>query len=221
MKKLLVAAVLVTVASLSAQALPPPFPRPNATKLLETDAAVVWNIVWPKGQPTPMHRHIYDQVGTYYARGGRRITNTDGSARDAMTEVGSISTTRKGTTHIEEGTTDPPLQAVFLELKRDEGAATASGTPPPPRPGAKLVHDEARAHVWDVTPAPAASYRYSAPTDTVVVWLGEGTVRISVENGASEDLKVIPGTMRYVKKGTRQTETVVAGAPRQIIFELK
>jgi len=220
MKLLISTLMALTVVTAAAQELPPPFPRVNATKLLETDAVVVWNIVWPKGQPTPMHRHIYDQVGTYYARGGRRITNTDGTKREAMTEVGNISTTRKGTTHIEEGTTDPPLQAVFLELKREAGNGYVGGFAVAPRSGATQVHDEERARVWDVTPATGATSRYSAPTDTVVVWLGEGTVRIAGESGAPEELKVAPGTMRYIKKSIRETETVVSGTPRQIIFEL-
>ena len=80
--------------------LPPPFPRTNATRLLDNERINVWDIVWPQGQPTALHRHIYDQVGTYYARGGRKITTPDGESRTNMTEVGSLSTTRKGTTHI-------------------------------------------------------------------------------------------------------------------------
>src|SRR5215510_9119617 len=108
--------VLVVTATLMAQELPPPFPRTNATKLFENDRINVWDVVWPRGQPTVLHRHIYDQVGTYYERGGRVITTADGEKRGAVTEVGSLSTTRKGTTHIEEGTSDPPIRAVFIEL---------------------------------------------------------------------------------------------------------
>jgi hypothetical protein len=78
--------------------LPPPFPRTNATELLEKERIAVWDIVWPKGQPTAMHRDPHDHVGTYYARGGRIITRPDGSKRENMTEVGSLSTTKKGTT---------------------------------------------------------------------------------------------------------------------------
>ena len=52
-------------AARSQSALPPPFPRANAKKLLDTDRITVWDIVWPKGQATAMHRHVYDQVGTY------------------------------------------------------------------------------------------------------------------------------------------------------------
>ena len=125
MKRTLLILLPLLLAAVAAQDLPPPFPRTNATKLLETDRINVWDIVWPKGQPTALHRHVYDQVGTYYARGGRLITATDGTERRGMTEVGSLSTTRKGTTHVEEGTTDPPLRAVFIELKKDE----PSGTP--------------------------------------------------------------------------------------------
>ena len=146
--------------------LPPPFPRTNATKLLETDRFVVWDIVWPKGQPTAMHRHVYDQVGTYYARGGRLITLPDGTTRPAMTEAGNLSTTEKGTTHIEEGTTEPPLRAVFIELKKEgpSGLPEVSRDLPPafPRDGAKPLLDDERVTIWDYTwkaGAPRFTYR--------------------------------------------------------------
>src|SRR5262245_36902171 len=147
--------ILVVTAASMAQELPPPFPRTNATKLFENDRINVWDIAWPRGQPTALHRHIYDQVGTYYARGGRVITTADGEKRSNVTEVGSLSTTRKGTTHVEEGNTDPPLRAVFIELKQE----TASGLPdadvgsPPsfPRDGAKQILDDDRVAAWDYT----------------------------------------------------------------------
>src|SRR5207248_4330269 len=137
---------------LSAQpSLPPPFPRKNAVKLLETDKIVVWDIVWPKGQPTAMHRHPHDQVGTYYARGGRVITQPDGTTRSNMTEVGSLSTTRKGTTHIEEGASDPPLRAVFIELLNDTGpTAPAPDASAVSHSGARQVLDDDRVTAWDL-----------------------------------------------------------------------
>ena len=61
----IVLAALGSALVLAAQSYPPAFPRTNATKLVETDRIVVWDIVWPKGQPTPMHQHVHDQVGTY------------------------------------------------------------------------------------------------------------------------------------------------------------
>jgi hypothetical protein len=208
----------------AAQDLPPPFPRTNATKLLETDRINVWDIVWPKGQPTALHRHVYDQVGTYYARGGRLITATDGTERRGMTEVGSLSTTRKGTTHVEEGTTDPPLRAVFIELKKDapSGAAAASvGAPAFPRDGAKQVLDDDRVTAWDYTwTSGAQTLKYRAPLDTVVVWLGEGSARLAGK-GAPTSFEVKPGTMRYLAKGADETLEVTSGSPRTLFFQLK
>src|SRR5215831_2292443 len=157
MQKAVLACLLlvVTATVIAQQELPPPFPRANATKLFENDRVNVWDVVWPRGQPTVLHRHIYDQVGTYYQRGGRVITTPDGEKRSSVTEVGSLSTTRKGTTHIEEGTTDPPLRAVFIELKQDGPSGTAPadshGPSPFPREGAKQLLDDARVRVWDAT----------------------------------------------------------------------
>jgi hypothetical protein len=205
--------------------LPPPFPRTNATKLLETERINVWDVVWPRDQPTALHRHIYDQVGTYYAPGGRVITALDGTERRGMTEVGSLSTTRKGTTHVEAGTTDPPLRAVFIELKQaaPSGAAPLDVGPPGfPRDGLKPVLETDRVTVWDYTwTAGAHALRYRAPLDTVIVWLGEGTLRVTGADGAVSSLAVRPGTMRYLARGAGETLEMAAGSARTMFFQLR
>jgi quercetin dioxygenase-like cupin family protein len=206
-----------------AQTYPPAFPRQNATKLLETDRIVVWDIVWPKGQPSPLHRHVFDQVGTYYQTGGRAITQVNGTKSQNTTPVGNISTTRKGTTHIEEGTTDPPLRAVFIEMKRDMPSdRNADRSPAPPLPGAKQVHSEDRVTVWDFTwsaGATPANARYDR--DTTLVWLTPGTLRIQKDRGQGEVQTVKPGTFWYRARGTVETEELAGGTPRVIIFEFR
>ena len=197
----------------------------GTTVLFENDRINVWDIVWPRGQPTQMHRHIYDQVGTYYARGGRTITTPDGEKRSNMTEVGSLSATRKGTTHIEEGNTDPPLQAVFIELKKDtaSGAAPANVGPSPfPRADAKQVQDDDRVAAWDVTwTAGAAGFRYRAARETVVIWLGDGTLRVTTGSGSASTSAVTSGTMRHLDRGAGETLEMVSGSPRALFFQLK
>ena len=221
------ALLFVSVATLAAQQeLPPPFPRTNATKLLETDRIAVWDIVWPKGQPTAMHRHPYDQVGTYYARGGRVITTPDGEKRSNITEVGSLSTTRKGTTHIEEGNTDAPLRAVFIELKKDTAsglpAANVGGTPAFPREGAKQLLDDDRVTSWDYTwTSGAQSLRYRAAQETVIVWLGDGRLRVTPGTGAPTESDVKAGIMRHLERGSNETLVMVSGSPRALFFQLK
>jgi hypothetical protein len=218
--------VCVEVVVSTQSALPPPFPRANATQLLDTARITVWDIVWPKGQPTAMHRHVYDQVGTYYAGGGRLITTPDGEARTTMTEVGRLSTTRKGTTHVEEGTTDPPLRAVFIELKKESAAgllAADAGDPAPfPRDGATQVLDDERVTVWDYTWASGGQRSaYRAARETVVVWLGAGTLRVAQRDGAATTSEVKAGTMRHIAGGSNETFEMVNGSPRVMFFELK
>jgi hypothetical protein len=228
MKKcVLITLLLMCVVALSAQsALPPAFPRANATKLLETDRITVWDIVWPKGQPTAMHRHVYDQVGTYYARGGRLITTPDGAARTNITEVGTLSTTRKGTTHIEEGNTDPPLRAVFIELKRETASglpdADVGGPAPFPRAGAKQILDDDRVTAWDYTWASGSQgLRYRPARETVIVWLGAGKLRVTQRGGAATVSDVNAGTMHHLTGGSNETVEIVSGSPRAILFQLK
>ena len=49
--------------------LPPPFPRTGATKVLENERVIVWDVIWPTGAQTGMHRHPYDMTGVYLASG--------------------------------------------------------------------------------------------------------------------------------------------------------
>ena len=223
---LLLMGVVAVVALRAQSALPPPFPRTNATKLLDTDRITVWDIVWPKGQPTALHRHVYDQVGTYYARGGRLITTPDGASRAAVTEVGSLSTTRKGTTHIEEGNTDPPLRAVFIELKRETASglpdADVGGPAPFPRDGAKQILDDERVTAWDYTWASGSTgLQYRPARETVIVWLGAGKLRVTERDGAATVSDVNAGTMHHLTGGSNETVEIVSGSPRAILFQLK
>jgi hypothetical protein len=217
---------IVLTAVFALQSYPPAFPRTNATRLMETDRIVVWDIVWPKGQPTPMHRHVHDQVGTYYATGGRVITTPDGLRREATTPVGGLSTTRKGTTHIEEGTTDPPLRAVFIELKQDAGSGVAEaplqGAAAFPREGARQLLDDERVTVWDCTwtlGVRPSLVRYTR--DTVVVWLDKGTMRVTPDGKPAVTVAVAPGTMRYYPRGSAEVAEAIDGSPRAMIFSFK
>jgi hypothetical protein len=212
--------------SLAAQSYPPAFPRSNATKLLETDRFVVWDIVWPKGQPSPLHRHVYDQVGTYYAAGGRTITALDGTSRSTMTPVGALSTTRRGTTHIEEGTTDPPLRAVFIELKHDRasGAAETKSSLPPafPRDGAKPLLDDERVTIWDYTwKIGVSGVRAQHAHETVFIWLDQGRLRLTSQDGSAAMVDVAPGQIRRYERGTIETDEALEGAPRAMIVSFK
>jgi quercetin dioxygenase-like cupin family protein len=201
----MIASALLLTAVQAAQSYPPPFPRRGATRLLDNERVQVWNVAWPKGQPTPLHRHPYAMTGQYYAPGDRMITAVDGSKRPVSTKAGGIVWQLKGITHIEEGTSDPPLRAVMIELKQDapSGQTDASGTAPPfTASGAMPLLDNERVTVWDYTPPPKpVTHRHAH--DAVGVWI-EGQTPHAV----------------WIARGTTHA-TDMAGASRATIFELK
>ena len=110
--------VFLLVAAVTGQAaqLPPPFPRPGTTQLLENDAVAVWNVSWLK-QQYPLHTHRYDLVGVSYVEGDRIITPGNAPARLVNTKAWVFQTNRATVTHVEEGASDPPMRAVLIEVK--------------------------------------------------------------------------------------------------------
>src|SRR6185503_12597305 len=74
-------AVLALLVHLQPANLPPAYPRAGVTKILDNDRVQVWNIAWLKGEPSPLHRHIYDLVGVYYEPGDRMIISPEGAKR--------------------------------------------------------------------------------------------------------------------------------------------
>jgi len=184
-----VAAAFLAILIQSAGAnLPPPYPRPGAVKILDNDRVQVWNIAWLKDQPTALHRHIYDLVGVYYEPGDRTIISPEGAKRAVSTKAWDIAFQRTGLTHIEEGVSDAPLRAVFVEMKLpgSYGVDAASGGAtvfPGESATGKLDND--RVAVWELGPRSAATpHRHRRDAVVVAidgrspraVWIPRGTV---------------------------------------------
>jgi len=182
---------------------PPPFPRAGATRMIDNERVQVWNVSWPKGTPTPLHRHPYDMTGTYYAPGDRLITAVDGTKRPVTTAAGGIVWQLRGVTHIEEGTSDVPLRAVMIELK--EGGPRGQNETASFPSSAKQLLDNARVTVWELMRMPAPSgFPHKHSRDAVVVSI-EGQTPHAV----------------YVPRGTVQDKEPVPAASRIVVFELK
>jgi hypothetical protein len=165
-------------------------------------------------------------VGTYYAAGRRVITSLDGTKQEVTTEVGNLSSTKRGTTHVEEGTSDSPLRAVFIELLHDGPSgpldAGSSVAPAFPRDGAEKRVDDERVTVWDTTwPAGASTGPIRYPRNTVTVWLGTGSVRVTSSDGRATTEAIEPGAMGYREAGTVERMEVLSGSPRAVVFEIK
>lgn len=177
-------AATALVLLLQQPALPAAYPRPGTTKMFENDRIIVWNISWLK-QTYPLHRHPYDLVGVYYQPGDRMIVSTEGNRRPVSTKAGEIAFQRRGVTHIEEGASDPPLRAVFVEIKDEapSGATETSADGFPPG-AAKQLLDNERARAWEyITKAGPQPHRHGF--DAVVVGLKGNTPRATFVKGGT------------------------------------
>jgi hypothetical protein len=200
-----VAAVLLPLlAQASTAKLPPAYPRAGAVKILDTDRVQVWNIAWLKGQPSPLHRHLYDLVGVYYEPGDRMIISPEGSKRPVSTKAWDIAFQREGITHIEEGTSDAPLRAVFVEMKQTGpyGTEAAGDAPAFPGSGATQKLDNERVAVWEFMQSPSGRHRHTH--DAVVVAIDGQSPRAV-----------------FVKRGTVHADEGAGKASRFYVFEIK
>jgi hypothetical protein len=198
--------VIVLVAVIAGQAaqLPPPFPRPGTTPLLENDLVAVWNVSWLK-QQYPLHTHRYDLIGVSYADGDRIITQGSGPGRLVNTRAWVFQTNRANVTHVEEGASDPPMRAVLIELKTPAPRPAA----PDPADGLRQVvgapaWENNRAAAWVVMPGSSAPTHRHVGDAVELIFDGSTTPKAA-----------------FVPAGTVHAGPAPADGGRAYIFEIK
>ncbi len=201
---LLNAVVITAMLVLQAPDLPPPFPRPGTTQLLENGAVAVWDVSWLK-QQYPLHTHRYDLVGIAYAEGNRIITQGQAPGRLVPTKAWVFQTNRAGVTHVEEGASDPPMRAVLIEVKTP---AARDGRAEPPD-GLRQV---AGAPAWENNRAAA--------------WLISGGSSAHTHRHVGDAVELIfdgstTPTAAFVPSGTVHAGPAPGEAGRAYIFEIK
>jgi hypothetical protein len=199
--------VILLVAAVVGQAapLPPPFPRPGTTQLLENDVVAVWDVSWLQ-QQYPLHTHRYDLVGVSYVEGDRIITQGDGPGRRVTTKAWVFQTNRANVTHVEEGASDPPMRAVLIEVK-----------PPAPRASAAEPADGLR----QVVGAPAWENNRAA------AWLIMAGASGPTHRHVGDAVELIfegstpTPTATFVPAGTVHAGPTPGAGGRAYIFEIK
>ena len=198
----LLVAVLVLLAQ-AAQELPPPYPRPGTTKLLENDQVIVWDVAWLE-QRYPLHTHRYDLVGMSYVDGDRIILQDDGTRRRISTSAWTFQTQRAGVTHYEEGVGEPPMRSVQIELKS---------------PGPRAAPVAASESLRQLFGPPAAENARA-----VVFLLRSGSSTATHRHAADAVEIVFDGpqpAVTFVPSGTSHSGTAISASGRMYIFELK
>jgi hypothetical protein len=205
MKSFTVLSLLLAIVAGQSAELPPPFPRPGTTQLLENDVVAVWDVSWLK-QKYPLHTHRYDLVGVSYVEGDRIITQGQAPGRLVTTKAWVFQTNRANVTHVEEGASDPPMRAVLIEVK-----------PPAPRPASEEPADGLRkvlgAPAWDSNNRAAA-------------WLIAAGASAATHRHVGDAVELIfapsaPPKATFVPAGTVHAGPTPPEGGRAYIFELK
>lgn len=207
------------------QSYPNPYPRQNAGSVLTNDRVNIWQVTWPKGQPTAMHEHPFDQLSVTLTGGIVRVTRLGSDPIVNQSKVGSVAFTPKGTIHVEEGLSDFPQRKIMLELKPSPSPPMIAmdGVPPAfPREGAVKLLENDRVIAWDFTWKPGRTVARQDRLDSVTVFLEGGTIRYLADQGGARDTVRSAGEVVYSSHSqAAHTEEAIHESPRAVIVELK
>lgn len=214
--------VAITIGVLLLQAYPPPVPREGARLLHENDRVIVWELLWPKGKPTPVHQHDLEHVSIGIEQGPVLVKNADGTTFVGEGQkLGGVIYGQKGTVHSEEGQSDRSRRAIWVQLKDGVSVPVATKTAGDfPPSGTAKTFENSRVVVWDYrVPANLMEHRHAA--DYVEVSLAEGQVRRSGRDGRAELVEHQVGGVHVGRAGDVHSEQAVAGNPRVVVVEIK
>jgi hypothetical protein len=224
-----VLAAAATLAASSAQAemvgkypLVSALPRPGATQILDNNRGTVWDVIYPPGMSTGMHRHPTDFVGIELVETMLKVTTPDGQEHTNPIHRGQIYMLPKGLTHIEENVIGHPQRnSILIELK-DAAPHDYPGSGQAPlgftADGAKKVTDNNRVILWDWTTGPSKSFFQAH--DMFLVPMDPGTLTVAGDE-PSRTLPVAGGQVVFLPGGHIRTIQSTGGAVRVAVVELK
>jgi hypothetical protein len=229
---LVLAAALLAGAGLHAQEmvgkypLVPALPRPGATQILDNDRGRVWDVIYPPGMPTGMHRHPSDFVGVELVDTMLKVTTPDGQVRVNPIRRGQIYMLPKGLTHIEENVIgEPQRNSILLELK-DGGTPAYDNHSQAPTGfaalGQKQVTDNNRVTLWDAHWASGeAGKPFFQSHDMFIVPIDAGVLSITSPDDAAHTGPLSSGMVVFLKGGHVRTIQSTKGNVRAAVVELK
>jgi hypothetical protein len=157
--------------------LPPGWPRPGATLLVENDRGAAYNVVYPKDQPTPLHRHRYFFAGLDLNTATIRVTQPDGKSALHPVIKNRMWFLPKDLAHQEMSTTDPGRHTVVIDIKDKHvpEAANTSGLPAGKYADSQSkVVDNEHVIIWDCAWSPGAEPISGFETRDLFIAFAEG-----------------------------------------------
>jgi hypothetical protein len=161
----------------SSKELPPAWPRPGATLLVENDRGAAYNVVYPQGKPTSFHRHRYFFAGLDLNTATIKVTDTEGKFRLGPVIKNRMWFLPKDLTHQEMSTTDPGRHTVVIDIKEKTAPEVRNTTQYPTNNYAAFqtkVVDNERVVIWDCAWADGAAPTTSFNSRDMFVAIAEG-----------------------------------------------
>jgi hypothetical protein len=204
----------------------PALPRPGAALILENNRGNVWDVLYPPGLPTGMHRHPSDFVGVELTTSFLKVTQTDGKSSANLIKRGTMYMLPKGLTHEEEGVIGHPQRnTILIELKDSPQHDYPNRSKVPAGftyGGARQVADNPRVTLWDSTWKPnAASPAFFQSRDMFIVPIDGGTLKVSSPDEPTRSYPLAAGQIVFLKGGHARMIQSTDGTIRAAVVELK
>lgn len=227
---LLLSVVISAFLSPTARAQPvtdllPAWPRPGATLLVENDRGAAYNVVYPKDQPTPFHRHRYFFAGLDLNTATIKVTDTEGKFRLGPVIKNRMWYLPKGLTHQEMSTTDPGRHTVVIDIKEKTVPEARNNTTYPTNKYAasqiKIV-DNDRVVIWDCAWASGAEPITSFDSRDMFLAIAEGgDLAIAAAGEAPKVQHYDAGQAIFLPGGQARTISAPGGTVHAMLVEIK
>ena len=203
----------------------PALPRPGAAMILDNDRGRAWDVLYPPGLPTGMHRHPSDFVGVELQEAYLKVTTPDGKSRTNPIKRGTMYMLPKGLTHEEEGVVGHNQRnTILIELKDSAQHDYPNRSKAPTGfvyGNAKKIADNPRVTLWDTSWAPnAATPAFFQSKDMFIVPLDGGTLKVSSPDEPTQSYPLAAGQAVFLKGGHARMIQSTEGNIRAAVVEL-
>ncbi len=205
--------------------LPPGWPRPGTTLLVENDRGSAYSVVYPKDRPTPFHRHRYFFAGLDLNTATIKVTQLDGSFGLHPVIKNHMWYLPKGLTHQEMSTTEPGRHTVVIDIKDASVPEVANTTGLPANKYAAYqdkVVDNDRVIIWDCAWSPGADGISSFDSRDVFLAFAEGgDLSIATPGQSAKVQHYDAGQAIFLRGGRARTIGSAGGTIHAMLVELK
>ncbi len=210
----------------ASDSLPHAFPRDGATRVLSNAWITAWDVTWPAGKATPMHRHQFDYFGVELVKARTIGVSVEGKVDTGSVDRGEAWFLEQGVTHGEIGfNTKTPRHAVIVDLTDSAGPLFTNTTPF--KAGidaahAKLLTDNSRVTMWEFPVRrgihePLRFYDHNV----VLILVDAGELTIRTGDAPPETASYPAGRLLFLPGGTARSIEAPKRDIRTIITELK